>query len=72
MYESKVYKLLQGGCKACKKVAGIPTVHWFGQEGEYNALVMDLLGSSLEELFAFCKRKLSLKTILMLADQMVL
>lgn len=51
--------------------AGIPDVKWFGVEGDYNVLVMDLLGPSLEDLFNFCSRKLSLKTVLMLADQMV-
>ncbi|OIW08991.1 hypothetical protein TanjilG_05967 [Lupinus angustifolius] len=64
LYESKLYKILQGG-------TGIPNVRWFGVEGEYNVLVMDLLGSSLEDLFNFCSRKLSLKTVLMLADQMI-
>lgn len=44
---------------------------WFGVEGDYNVLVIDLLGPSLEDLFNFCSRKLSLKTVLMLADQMV-
>ncbi|KAK6153583.1 hypothetical protein DH2020_013222 [Rehmannia glutinosa] len=52
-------------------VAGIPNVRWFGVEGDYNVLVMDLLGPSLEDLFNFCSRKLSLKTVLMLADQMI-
>lgn len=52
--------------------AGIPNVRWFGMEGDYNVLVMDLLGPSLEDLFNFCSRKLSLKTVLMLADQMVI
>ncbi|CAI9767140.1 unnamed protein product [Fraxinus pennsylvanica] len=64
LYESKLYKLLQGG-------TGIPNVRWFGVEGDYNVLVMDLLGPSLEDLFNFCSRKLSLKTVLMLADQMI-
>ncbi|PSS36419.1 Casein kinase 1-like protein [Actinidia chinensis var. chinensis] len=64
LYESKLYRILQGG-------TGIPNVRWFGTEGEYNVLVMDLLGPSLEDLFNFCSRKLSLKSVLMLADQMI-
>ncbi|KAL5480549.1 HRR25_2 [Sanghuangporus weigelae] len=63
-YESKVYKTLAGG-------VGVPFVRWFGAECDYNAMVMDLLGPSLEDLFNFCNRKSSLKTILLLADQLI-
>ena len=64
IYESKLIKLLQGG-------PGLPAVHWFGTEGNYNVMVIDLLGPSLEDMFNFCSRKLSVKSVLMLADQMI-
>jgi serine/threonine protein kinase len=51
--------------------AGIPNLRWYGIEGEYNVMVIDLLGPSLEDLFNFCSRKLTVKSVLMLADQMV-
>lgn len=63
-YEARVYKSLAGGF-------GIPLVRWFGIECDYNAMVIDLLGSSLEDLFNFCNRKFSLKTVLLLADQLI-
>ena len=64
LYESRVYKALAGN-------VGVPAVRWYGTELEYNAMVLDLLGPSLEDLFNFCNRKFSLKTVLLLADQMV-
>ena len=63
-YESRVYRYLSGG-------VGLPFIRWFGREGEYNAMVIDLLGPSLEDLFNYCYRKFSFKTVIMLALQMI-
>lgn len=67
LYESRLYKILNSGGTAI----GIPNVRWYGVEGDYNVMVIDLLGPSLEDLFNFCGRKFSIKTVLMLADQMI-
>ena len=50
---------------------GIPKVHWLAIESDFNVLVMDMLGPSLADLFNYCGKKFSLKTVLMLADQMI-
>lgn len=63
-FEYRAYKNLKGG-------EGIPNMHWFGVQGDYTIMVMDLLGPSLEDLFNFCSRKFSLKTVLLVADQML-
>ena len=64
IYESKVMKLLAGGL-------GVPEIHWYGTEGVFNAMVLDLLGPSLEDLFNYCNHKFSLKTTLMIIDQII-
>mmetsp|Transcript_21463 Transcript_21463/g.36332 ORF Transcript_21463/g.36332 Transcript_21463/m.36332 type:complete len:428 (-) Transcript_21463:192-1475(-) len=62
--ETKIYRSLNG-------VVGIPSVRWFGVEGDYNVMVIDILGKSLEDLFNDCGRRFNLKTVLILADQLL-
>jgi casein kinase 1 len=65
LYEAKILKHLQGGI-------GIANVYFCDTEKEYNVLVMDRLGMSLEDLFTICGRRFTLPTILRIADQMLL
>ncbi|ALC45943.1 CG12147 [Drosophila busckii] len=62
--EAKIYNILRGGL-------GFPKLRYFGTEGIYNVLVVDLLGPSLEDLLNFCARNFSLKTTLMLGLQIL-
>ncbi|KAI9271963.1 kinase-like domain-containing protein [Sporodiniella umbellata] len=62
--EYRTYKVLAG-------LPGVPSAYYFGQEGLHNILVIDLLGPSLEDLFEMCGRKHSIKTVAMLAKQMI-
>ncbi|KAF7302416.1 Kinase-like protein [Mycena chlorophos] len=63
--EFAVYKAVSGG-------EGVPDIKWFGIDGDYRALVLDLLGPSLSQYFHQSERKMfSLKTVILLADQMI-
>eukprot|EP00505_MAST-04D_sp_SCG-Rhode-Island_P003337 Stramenopile-MAST_4_protein_3337 len=57
LHEADVYKGLQ-------TAEGIPKVLWSGTDGSNNVLVLDLLGPDLDELFDFCGRQFSNKTVL--------
>ncbi|XP_027189057.1 uncharacterized protein [Cicer arietinum] len=64
LYEAKLYNNLKGG-------SGIPRMKWFGTDGDYNVLVLELMGPSLEDLLYYSGGMFSLKSVLMLADQML-
>ncbi|KAJ6232348.1 casein kinase i-like protein [Anaeramoeba flamelloides] len=63
-YENKIYKFLSGN-------PGIPNILHFGKDKYEHFLIMDYLGPNLESLFKYCNRKFSLKTVLMIADQII-
>ncbi len=63
IYEAKLLRMMKG--------KGIPDMKGVIIEGDYNIMIMQLLGPSLEELFNYCKRQFRLKTVLMLAIQML-
>jgi casein kinase 1 len=69
--EKSIYKKLKGSINN-----GIPEIYEYFSEyelsdGTYNILVMELVGTSLEDLFDKCDRKFSLKTTLQLAIQII-
>lgn len=47
--------------------SGFAYAYQYSEEEEYNALVMEMLGPSLEALFAACGRIFSVRTTLLLA-----
>jgi casein kinase 1 len=51
------------------KGTGIPKVHWYGTEGSFNIMVLEVLGKSLEDVFQMNQSKFSIKTVVMIADQ---
>ena len=50
---------------------GIPKLLYCGTEGDYNVVVIELLGPNLEDLMNYCEWTLSLKSVLMIAIQIV-
>eukprot|EP00928_Gymnodinium_smaydae_P017672 TRINITY_DN16763_c0_g1_i1.p1 TRINITY_DN16763_c0_g1~~TRINITY_DN16763_c0_g1_i1.p1 ORF type:complete len:367 (-),score=64.75 TRINITY_DN16763_c0_g1_i1:1666-2733(-) len=61
--EAELYKELPQG-------VGLPQVHWAGSQGEFDVMVLDLLGPSLDALFRIFKR-FSVKTAAVIGKQAV-
>ena len=67
-----MYEVLQAAsAPEAQRAVGIPRYYEYGTEGDYNFMAIELLGQTLETLMRNCGGKLSLKTILLLALQLV-
>lgn len=64
LYEAKLMRTLQD-------TRGVPRVRWSGSEGNYNVLVMDLLGMNLGKRFTACELKLITKDLVQVALQLL-
>ena len=53
------------------KINGIPKLFHFARSGKVDCLVMELLGANLEDLFELVGQRFSLKTVLMIAFQLL-
>ncbi|KAG1846478.1 kinase-like domain-containing protein [Suillus tomentosus] len=62
--EYRILKQLEGGI-------GIPCTLWFGRESVYHAMVLELLGPSLHQLFLANDRKFSLLHVMNIGDQLL-
>ena len=68
-WESKlIHKMKKSGC--------VPLLHYIGTDNSVanlnmHVMVMDMLGPSLEDLFQSCKRQLDVKTVLLVAIQLM-
>ncbi len=65
--EAKLMNLLKKGV-GYEIYLGFPELIWFGEEHYYRVIIMECLGPSLEDMFNFCGKKFSLKTVIMIAD----
>jgi len=62
-HEAKILKVLKGN--------GVPQLYWFGRQHDFDVLVTDLLGPSLEQLYDYCEKRFTLKTTIMIAEQLL-
>jgi len=63
-HEARMYKVLEGG-------EGIPRCYAYEEKNNEAFMVMDMLGESLQKLFIRCGNGFTVKTALILADQMI-
>jgi serine/threonine protein kinase len=63
--EGEIYRYLYKDSK------GVPKIYWSGVQDDYNVLIIEMLGPNLENLFAKCSHHFTLKTVLILAQEII-
>jgi hypothetical protein len=73
--EARILKLMGNRCmltlnlKNLYFVVGYPKLYWYGREGDYNLMVIELLGDNLEDLMKNSSgKRFSVLTVLNIAD----
>ncbi len=64
-FEANVYRYLYQPNK------GVPQIYWSGVQDDYNVLVISMLGPNLENLYTLCERHFSLKTTIIIAQEVI-
>lgn len=64
-YENEIYKLIY------EPNRGIARIFWNGVQDDYNVLVMELIGPSLEHLLKACNSKFTLETVSLVGKQVL-
>ena len=59
--ETQIYQILNKD--RSHKDYGIPTVKYCSREGDFNIMVMDLMGPNLDEVFHYCNNKFTIQTL---------
>lgn len=64
LFEARIYQIMAGS-------TNVPRLFYQAEDFDRNVIVIELLGNSLEGLLTKCDRHMSVKTVCMLAEQMI-
>jgi serine/threonine protein kinase len=63
--EANIYRYLY------KENKGVPKIYWSGIQDDYNVLIIEMCGPNLENLLSICDHHFTLKTVLILAQEII-